>query len=94
MKRKLTGVILVIILGVFIAGVALFSGARSGTDDKVMNAVGTYAQEVGIKEKAPIFNFAKGDSLLFLFAFGGGVAGFWIGYNCRDLFGKNQQQKP
>lgn len=62
-----------------------------GADQKVNSVANKYAAEVGAGERAPYINTDKGDLLLFVFAAGGAIAGFWIGYNWRDLFGKPVQ---
>lgn len=62
--------------------------AMPGADEQVSTIAEKYAREVGAGERPPLINTDKGDLLLFVFAVGGAVAGFWIGYTWRDLFGK------
>ncbi len=59
-----------------------------GADEKVNNVAEGYAREVGAGERSPFINTDKGDLILFVFTIGGAVAGFFIGYTWRDLFGK------
>jgi len=83
--------IALVVLLAFI-GLVVFIGTSDlkmpGADEKVGQIVEKYAQEVGTQEREPYINTDKGDLLLFLFALGGAAAGFWLGYNWRDLFGK------
>ncbi len=58
-----------------------------GADEKVGGIAERYAKEVGAGKREPFINTDKGDLLLFVFALGGAIAGFWLGYNWRDLFG-------
>ncbi|MFZ3101617.1 MAG: hypothetical protein WA113_05345 [Desulfitobacteriaceae bacterium] len=62
--------------------------AMPGADNQVNAVVESYAREVGAGQRLPFINTNKGDLLLFVFAIGGAIAGFVIGYNWRDLFGK------
>lgn len=80
-------VILVVLIAV---GIYLGTGNFSvpGADKKVNALANQYAQEVGAGERPPYINTDKGDLLLFLFLAGGAIAGFWLGYAWRDLFGK------
>ncbi|HEX3015532.1 MAG TPA: hypothetical protein VHQ46_04045 [Desulfobacteria bacterium] len=64
-----------------------------GADDQVSAVANKYAAEVGAKETKPLFNTAPSDLQLFIFALGGAVAGFWLGYNCHDLFGAQSKVK-
>jgi hypothetical protein len=64
-----------------------------GADENVRSIANRYAEEVGAGERDPFINTDKGDLLLFMFAIGGAVAGFWLGYNWRDLFGKDRAVK-
>ncbi|EGW36634.1 hypothetical protein [Desulfosporosinus sp. OT] len=59
-----------------------------GQDEHVNGIADKYAQEVGAGEREPYINTDRGDLLLFVFALGGATAGFIIGYNWRDIFGK------
>jgi len=80
----------VIVLLILAGGI--FLGTRNlyipGADDRVNAVANKYAKEVGAGERPPYINTDKGDLLLFIFAAGGALAGFWLGYSWRDLFGK------
>lgn len=80
-----------IFLGVFMATLiylGLSPLSMPGADIQVTSIAEKYAREVGAGERPPLINTDKGDLLLFVFAVGGATAGFWLGYNWRDLFGK------
>lgn len=64
-----------------------------GADERVNSVAEKYAREVGAGERPPLINTDKGDLLLFVFATGGAVAGFWLGYNWRDLFGRQPREE-
>ncbi|MDI6878723.1 MAG: hypothetical protein QMC95_10990 [Desulfitobacteriaceae bacterium] len=80
-----------IIPGLFVA-LLIYLGtsplSMPGADEHVGSIADKYASEVGAGQRPPFINTDKGDLLLFVFAVGGAVAGFWLGYNWRDLFGK------
>ncbi|MHB1406290.1 MAG: hypothetical protein ACYCV0_11960 [Desulfitobacteriaceae bacterium] len=80
-----------IILFLFLA-LLVYLGTSSlsmpGQDVTVTGIANKYAQEVGAGEREPYINTDKGDLLLFVFALGGATAGFIMGYNWRDIFGK------
>lgn len=59
-----------------------------GADEKVGDIAAKYAGEIGVSERPPLINTDKGDLLLFVFAVGGAVAGFYLGYQWRGIFGK------
>lgn len=59
-----------------------------GADEKVGEVAAKYAGEIGVSERPPLINTDKGDLLLFVFAVGGAVAGFYLGYQWRAIFGK------
>lgn len=82
----LLGIILLVYLGTS-------SLKMPGADEQVNSIAEKYANEVGAGERAPFINTDKGDLLLFVFASGGAIAGFWLGYNWRDIFGKPVQSK-
>lgn len=64
-----------------------------GADVTVSAIADKYAQEVGAGVRTPYINTDKGDLLLFMFTIGGAAAGFWLGYNWRDLFDKEKVGK-
>ncbi|MHB1405888.1 MAG: hypothetical protein ACYCV0_09885 [Desulfitobacteriaceae bacterium] len=66
-----------------------------GADEKVGEVAAKYAAEIGVRERPPFINTDKGDLLLFVFAVGGAVAGFYLGYQWRGFFGKinNRESK-
>lgn len=78
-----------------IAAVCLFFGSVvymaftydevPGADVKVGGIAGKYAEKVGAVPRDPYINTDKGDILLFLFCFGGVVAGFYLGYNWKKI---------
>lgn len=88
MKSKYLGLLILLAFISLIVFVATSDLKMPGADEKVGLVVEKYAQEVGTAERDPYINTDKGDLLLFLFAVGGAMAGFWLGYNWRDLFGK------
>ncbi len=49
------------------------------------NVIGKVAANAGREARAPLFNTNQGDILLFIFAFGGAVAGFVAGYCWRKI---------
>lgn len=59
-----------------------------GADNQVKVVAERYASEVGAAQRDPFINTDKGDLLLFVFTIGGAIAGFFIGFTWRDLFGK------
>jgi len=75
----------------FLVFIGLGDWEMPGADEKVGEIAGQYAREVGAEERPPYINTDRGDLLLFVFALGGGISGFWLGYNWRDLLtsGKN-----
>lgn len=79
---------------ILLIGVIIYLGVSGpempGADAQVNAVAEKYALEVGAGERPPLINTDKGDLLLFLFAIGGAVAGFWIGYVWRDLFGRTK----
>jgi len=79
--------LLILFVGV-IGYLGIYGPEMPGADTFVSAVAQNYASEVGAGERPPFINTDKGDLLLFLFAIGGAVAGFWIGYVWRDLFGK------
>ncbi len=80
-----------VIPGLFVA-LLIYLGtsplSMPGADEHVGSIADKYASEVGAGQRPPFINTDKGDLLLFVFAVGGAVAGFWLGYNWRDLFAK------
>jgi len=88
MNNKLVWLIVLI---AFVGLVIFISNSNlemPGADEHVGGIANQYAQEVGAGERDPYINTDKGDLLLFMFALGGAGAGFCLGYNWRDLFGK------
>lgn len=87
----------ILLIGVIIY-LGVYGPEMPGADAEVNAVAEKYALEVGAGERPPLINTDKGDLLLFLFAIGGAVAGFWIGYVWRDLFGQtkspNKLSKP
>lgn len=55
-----------------------------GTDDKVTKLALSYT------DKKPLKSAGQGDLPLFLFGSGGAVAGFYLGYQWREIFGKKE----
>ncbi|TGE33240.1 cobalt transporter [Desulfosporosinus sp. Sb-LF] len=80
---------LVLFLGIIIY-LGVHAPAMPGADTHVNAVAEKYASEVGAGERPPLINTNKGDLLLFMFAIGGAVAGFVIGYTWRDLFGRTE----
>ncbi len=80
--------LLILFLGVIVY-LGVYSPAMPGADTHVSAVAEKYASQVGAGERPPLINTDKGDLLLFLFAVGGAIAGFWIGYVWRDLFGRS-----
>ena len=80
---------LIIFVGVIVY-LGVYAPEMPGADTQVNAVAEKYALEVGAGERPPLINTDKGDLLLFLFAIGGAVAGFWIGYVWRDLFGRTK----
>ncbi|MDP4158875.1 MAG: cobalt ABC transporter permease [Bacillota bacterium] len=81
--------LLLLFLGV-IAYLGVHAPSMPGADTHVNAVAEKYAAEVGAGERPPLINTDKGDLLLFMFAVGGAVAGFVIGYTWRDLFGRTK----
>ncbi|GAB6171027.1 hypothetical protein JCM15765_05050 [Paradesulfitobacterium aromaticivorans] len=69
------------------------SMSMPGADEKVGEVAAKYAAEIGVKERPPLINTDKGDLLLFVFAAGGAVAGFYLGYQWRGFFGKKNSRE-
>lgn len=89
-QRAWKWALLILFLGVIVY-LGVYSPAMPGADEHVSTVAEKYASEVGAGERPPLINTDKGDLLLFLFALGGAVAGFWIGYVWRDLFGRTRK---
>lgn len=85
-----------VVLGLLLA-MLIYLGTSSlsmpGADERVGSIANKYAHEVGAGERPPFINTDKGDLLLFVFTVGGAIAGFWLGYNWRDLFGKSEHEE-
>lgn len=76
---------------VLLLGMLVYLGtsdlAMPGADERVSGIAEQYAREVGAGPRDPYINTDRGDLLLFVFALGGAVAGFWLGYAWRGMFG-------
>lgn len=81
--------LLILFLGLIVY-LGVYAPSMPGADNRVNAVAEKYAVEVGAGERPPLINTDKGDLLLFMFAIGGAVAGFVIGYNWRDLFGNTK----
>lgn len=63
-----------------------------GVDDTVIHK---FAEEQGLKPKAPLINTGQGDLLLFAFLIAGAVGGFAAGYYWKTLIsGKERKESP
>ncbi len=80
-------VLVAVLVAFFFLSLAASSGPFTGTDEKVGEVVAKLAREAGVGEREPFFNTDRGDLLLFFFAVSGLVAGFYLGYQWRGLFG-------
>lgn len=88
MRRSLGKWIMLFFFFALLVYLGTSSLSMPGQDETVSGIADKYAQEVGAGEREPYINTDKGDLLLFVFALGGATAGFVIGYNWRDIFGK------
>lgn len=88
MNNKMIWLIVLIALVGLVVFIANSDLEMPGADEHVGGIANYYAEKVGAGERDPYINTDKGDLLLFMFALGGAFAGFWLGYNWRDLFGK------
>lgn len=84
---------LALLLVAFFLSLAASGGSFTGTDEKVSKVVEDLAREAGVGEQEPFFNTDRGDLLLFFFAASGLVAGFYLGYQWRELFGRGGEEK-
>lgn len=91
-KKLIVFFVLLAFVGLIIA-VGTSDLKMPGADVQVSGIADKYAKEVGAGKRAPYINTDKGDLLLFMFTIGGAAAGFWLGYNYRDLFGKEKVSK-
>lgn len=87
MNSKTIGIIVLIAFIAMVVFIANSDLEMPGADEHVGGIANQYAEKVGAGERDPYINTDKGDLLLFMFALGGAIAGFWLGYNWRDLFG-------
>lgn len=82
---------------IFFLGLIVYLGvsplSMPGADNQVNAVAERYAREVGAGQRLPFINTNKGDLLLFVFTIGGAIAGFFIGFTWRDLFGKPGSEK-
>jgi hypothetical protein len=90
MSKKLVMILALVVFIGLITAIGISDLKMPGADEKVGAIANQYAKEVGVEEREPYINTDKGDLLLFMFTIGGAAAGFWLGYNCRDLFGKEK----
>jgi len=90
MSKKLVIILVVVAFMGLITAIAVSDLKMPGADVRVGSIADRYAKEVGTGTRDPYINTDKGDLLLFMFAIGGTVAGFWLGYNWRDLFGQEK----
>lgn len=88
MRRSLGKWIILFLFLALLVYLGTSSLSMPGQDEYVNGIADKYAQEVGAKEREPYINTDKGDLLLFVFLLGGATAGFIIGHNWRDIFGK------
>lgn len=93
MKSKWKKSLIVLALCLFIGNIVYMAATYDkvrGADEKIRGVTEVYAQKVGVAQRDPYINTDKGDILLFLFCFGGLVAGFYLGYNWQKII----TQKP
>jgi len=93
MNKKLWVILVLVAFIGLIVAIGISDLEMPGADENVGGVANRYAEEVGAGERDPFINTDKGDLLLFMFAIGGAAAGFWLGYNCRDLFDKERVGK-
>lgn len=90
MNKKLWVILVLVVFLGLITVIGMSDLEMPGADESVGGIADRYAKEVGAGVRDPYINTDKGDLLLFMFAVGGAAAGFWLGYNWRDLFGKEK----
>ncbi len=87
-KNRIALVLLAGIAALLLGTVFYSSHEFPGTDEQIGAVAEKYAREVGVGERPPLINTDRGDLLLFLFALSGLTAGFYLGYQWRELFGR------
>jgi ABC-type cobalt transport system substrate-binding protein len=95
--KIITTAIVVVIVALAVWGwLALSRGATEGAEGPWggvdVNVIEKYATDAGREAREPFINTDQGDMLLFVFAVGGAVGGFVMGYFWRRLISEKAER--
>ncbi len=97
---KISGKLIIIAFAVIVVGLAVWGWLTLAGHNQASvpwagadNIITKIAEDAGRQARAPLINTDQGDLLLFIFAMGGAVGGFIIGYLWRKLISEKAKKQ-